>query len=150
MKKILHLLFTVLLASFYCTAQETSQPVLNKSNRIILHFDDTTGLFIQVGRILIDRGYDIEMADRELGVLRTKGGTCSSEYYHYTEMKTIFRDSTITIYAVNHSGNIFYDVKFTQKKGYIKTTINKAWQEMMTIAGMLKPKTITYSRFEGL
>ena len=102
MKKILHLLCVFAFSIITCTAQETTEPVLKSSNRIILHFDDTTGVFTQLGRLLIDRGYDIEMKDREFGILRTK----PSKYYSYSnyhaEIKSIFRDSTVTLYA--HTG----------------------------------------------
>lgn len=142
MKKNLLLLCAFTFAIITCTAQETIQPVLHSSNRIILHFDDTTGVFTQLGRLLIDRGYDIEMKDREFGILRTKPRIYYSDYSFHAEIKTIFRDSTVTIYGDTRFDNYYRDVRYTTKKG------NKTWIEMMKIAEILKPKTITYSHVE--
>lgn len=121
--------------------QETATPILRKSNRIILHFKDTTGLFTQLARILIDRGHDIDFKDRELGILRTKPSTVpGGELFTYKmEVKTVFRDSTITFSGETHQ-NAFdrdynYEVLYT-KKG--------PWAEMMLIGELLKPASITY------
>jgi hypothetical protein len=148
MKRIVLVLSAFLITAITCTAQETTQPVLNKSNRIILHFDDTTGIFTKLGRILVDRGYDIDFKDRELGVLRTKARVWSTYNYSYAEIKTIFRDSTVTIYAASRSQDYVQAVRFTQIKGFTKVTTNSAWVEMMNIADLLKPASISYSRFE--
>src|ERR1044072_9157771 len=102
MKKNLQLLCIFAFSIITCTAQETAEPVINKSNRIILHFDDTTGLFNKLGRILIDSGYDIDIVAREFGILRTRITKNYSYKNYHTEIKTIFRDSTVTIYA--HTG----------------------------------------------
>lgn len=146
MKKTLYLTCSLLLNIFFCTAQETTQPVHNKSNRIILHFDDTTGVFTQLGRIFIDRGYDIDFKDRDLGILRTKPRVWYSNFFSYAEIKSIFRDSTVTLYSETNSRNFIFEVRYTRKKG---DKTNSAWAEMMKIAEMLKPKSITYSRFEA-
>lgn len=148
MKKIVLVLSAFLITAITCTAQETTEPIHRKSNRIILHFDDTTGLFLQMGRILIDRGYDIDFKDRELGILRTKQRVWFREYYTYGEIKTIFRDSTVTIYAESHSRDFTYEVKYFQRKGFDKAATNGIWEELMNIANMLRPKYITYTRFE--
>jgi len=62
----------ILLISVKGFAQETTEPIKNKSNRIILHFKDTTGLFTRLAKDLIDRGYELETKDRDLGILKTK------------------------------------------------------------------------------
>jgi hypothetical protein len=146
MKKNLQLLCALAFAITTCTAQETTEPVTNKSNRIILHFDDTTGLFTKLGRILIDRGYDIDWKDREFGILRTSPGKHYSYANYHTQIKTIFRDSTVTLYAYTGYNEINDEVKYTPKKGFIHSIDNKAWVEMMKMAEMLKPKKITYTR----
>jgi hypothetical protein len=148
MKKIVLVLSAFLITAITCTAQETTAPVHKKSNRIILHFDDTTGLFLQLGRIFIDRGYDIDFKDRELGVIRTKQRIWFREYYTFGEIKTIFRDSTVTIYAESHSRDYTYEVKFYHRKDFDKSTPKSVWEELMNIGNMLKPKYITYTRFE--
>ena len=130
---------------------ETAAPVLNKSNRIILHFKDTTGLFTALARILIDRGHDIEYKDREFGILRTKPGTIpgGDSYNDQMEVKTIFRDSTITFSSAVHSLAFFpesfyesrYELMFTKNR---KNITNLPWNELMLIAGLLKPVSVTY------
>jgi hypothetical protein len=133
-------------------AQETSTPVLNKSNRIILHFTDTTGKLTQLARIFIDRGYDIDMKDRELGILRTKPSPLRDGYswFDQVEILTIFRDSTITFSGITYSistSNDFvkyedkYEVSYS-KKGY--RNIMLSWEEMTKIAELLKPASLSY------
>jgi hypothetical protein len=150
----LYLSFFLLLAGASVLAQDTATPVLNKSNRIILHFTDTTGKFLELARIFIDRGYDIDMKDPELGILRTKPGPLrgASHFTDQVEIKTIFRDSTITFSGVTYSvsfGHDFsnYDIKsevsYLNKKRY--RTIILSWEEMGKIAALLKPAFITYS-----
>jgi hypothetical protein len=148
MKKNLQLLCAFAFAITTCTAQETTEPVINKSNRIILHFDDTTGIFNQLGRILIDRGYDIEWKDREFGILRTRPAKYYSNANYHSEIKSIFRDSTVTLYAHTGYSEINDEVKYTIKKGIIHGLDNKIWAEMMKMAEMLKPQKITYTRVE--
>lgn len=148
MKKNLQLLCIFALSIITCTAQETTEPVLKSSNRIILHFDDTTGVFTRMGKLLIDLGYDIEYKDREFGILRMKPLIYSSERNSYASLKTIFRDSTVTLYSDFGLENYIRDVKYTTQKGILTGISTKAWAEMMKIAELLKPKTITYSRFE--
>lgn len=135
-------------------AQDTTTvPVLNKSNRIILHFTDTTGKFIQLARMLVDRGYDIEMKDRELGVLRTKPSALrgGNSFFDQVEIKTVFRDSTITFSAVSYTestGSDFVRYKITYEVFYSKKphrNIMLSWEEMVKIAEVLKPAFITYS-----
>ena len=129
------------------TGQETATPVLNKSNRIILHFKDTTGLFTALARILIDRGHDIEYKDRELGILRTKPSPIPGGYSYSDQMdvKTIFRDSTITFSCAVHErifqDEFHYGLVFTKKRNNI---IDISWDEMMLITGLLKPVSVTY------
>jgi hypothetical protein len=133
-------------------AQETTTPVLNKSNRIILHFKDTTGIFTQLARLLIDRGYDIDMKDHELGILRTKPSPLRGGYSwsDQVEILTIFRDSTITFSGITYTTNmsqdfVRYEMKYEvsySKKGY--RNIMLSWEEMRTIAELLKPTSISY------
>jgi hypothetical protein len=133
------------------SGQETAAPVVNKTNRIILHYKDTTGLFTALARILIDRGHDIEYKDREFGLLRTKPGTIpgGDSYNERMEVKTVFRDSTITISSAVHSLTCFhdsfyesqYELMFTKNR---KNITNLPWNELMLIAGLLKPESLTY------
>jgi hypothetical protein len=149
----LYLFFFLLLTVAFAQAQDTTAPVLNKSNRIILHFTDTTGKFTQLARILIDRGYDIDMIDREFGILRTKpsplrGGDVFTDQ---VEIKTLFRDSTITFSGVFHyegSGRDFTRYEDKLEVSYSKkmtSYIMLSWEEMGKIAELLKPAFITYS-----
>jgi len=148
----LYLSFFLLLTGASVLAQDTTAPVLNKSNRIILHFTDTTGKFTQLARLLIDRGYDIDMKDRELGILRTKPSPLRGGYVFtdQVEIKTIFRDSTITFSGVTYSESshdfiislVRNEVSYT-KKWY--RNILLSWEEMEKIAELLKPAFITYS-----
>jgi hypothetical protein len=150
----LYLSFILLLTIASVQAQETNAPVLNKSNRIILHFTDTTGKFKQLTRIFIDRGYDIDMRDQELGILRTKPGSLrgANSFTDQVEIKTIFRDSTITFSGVTYSvsyGQDFsnYEIKnevfYSNKKRHHNIILS--WEEMGRIAELLKPRSITYS-----
>jgi hypothetical protein len=143
MKKLYLLSCFMLITAIHISAQETSTPILNKSNRIILHFDDTTGLFTQLARILIDRGYDIEMKDRELGILRTKPSPLpvGPSFYNQLELKTIFRDSTITFSGVGYLSDSKFEVLFTKRWTRL---LMLSWEEMMTIAELLKPDFISY------
>jgi hypothetical protein len=150
----LYLSFILLLTCASLPAQDTTTtPVLNKSTRMILHFTDTVGKFSQLARILVDRGHDIEMKDRELGILRTKPSQLrgSSSFMNQVEIKTIFRDSTITISGVTHELWLGNDSRYQIKSEavYSKRSILHnnmlSWEEMTRIAELLKPSFITYS-----
>jgi hypothetical protein len=149
----LYLFFFLLLTVAFAQAQDTTAPVLNKSNRIILHFTDTTGKFTQLARILIDRGYDIDMIDREFGILRTKPSPLrgATEFTDQVEIKTIFRDSTVIFSGVYHSES--YGRSFTGYEVKTEVSFSKrwnpdimlSWEEMGKVAELLKPAFITYS-----
>jgi len=134
-------------------AQDTTAPVLNKSNRIILHFTDTTGKFTQLAHILIDRGYDIDMKDRELGILRTKPGPLrgGESFTDQVEIKSLFGDSTVTFSGVTYSETYSHDFVHYQIRNEVFYTKKKyrnimlSWEEMGKIAELLKPAFITYS-----
>lgn len=145
MKKNLPLLCVFACSMITCIAQETTEPVQNNSNRIILHFDDTTGIFTQLGKLFIDRGYDIEFKDREFGILRTRPTIYYTRSNFLPEIKSIFRDSTVTLYAQIVLTDFSYVVRYTTKKGFIFAPVHNTWMEMMQIAEKLKPKTITYA-----
>jgi hypothetical protein len=151
----LYLSFILLLACTSLLAQDTTTtPVLNKSTRMILHFTDTSGKFSQLARILTDRGHDIEMKDRELGILRTKASQLrgSSNYTDQVEIKAIFRDSIITFSGVTYEMRFGTDLNRYQSKSEAVYTTRKilgnnmlSWEEMGKIAELLKPQSITYS-----
>ncbi|THU39518.1 glycosyltransferase family 1 protein [Niastella caeni] len=148
MKKLYFISCFLLTIGTTVLAQETATPVLNKSNRIILHFKDTTGLFTQLARILTDRGHDIDMKDRELGILRTKPSPVPGghSFDDQMEIKSIFRDSTITFSGVVHwyplrNEEFRYEVTFTKKRRHV-TDIS--WDELIMIAGLLKPASVSY------
>jgi len=144
----LYLCCFLLLMGASASAQETTDAIWNKSNRIILHFTDTTGLFTQLARIFIDRGYDIDMKDRELGILRTKPSRLPGTDLGTDELeiKTIFRDNTITfsgaLYSEGYSHVYKYDVVYAKKT--FRDNL-KSWEEMLTIAELLQPASISYS-----
>ena len=134
----------------------TTTPVLNKSTRMILHFTDTIGKFSQLARILTDRGHDIEMKDRELGILRTKASQLrgSSSYNNQVEIRAIFRNNTITFSGVTHElwygGDSRYGIKseaIYSKKNYNHNNL-LSWEEMGRIAELLKPESITYTEVD--
>jgi hypothetical protein len=148
-----YLSFFLLMTGVSVLAQDTTAPVLNKSNRIILHFTDTTGKFTQLARILIDRGYDIDMKDRELGILRTKPSPLhgGAHFTDKVEIKTIFRDSTITFSGVTYTesyGHDFVRYEIESEVSYSKKkyrNIMLSWEEMGKLAQLLQPAFITYS-----
>ena len=150
----LYLSFILLMTCASLQAQDTTTaPVLNKSTRMILHFTDTVGKFSQLARILVDRGHDIEMKDRELGILRTKASQLcgSSNYNSQVEIRAIFRDNIITLSGVTHElwsgGDYRYGVKseaIYSKKFYHHNNL-LSWEEMGRIAELLKPESITYT-----
>jgi hypothetical protein len=147
-----YLSFFLLLTVVSVRAQETNSPVLNKSNRIILHFTDTTGKFMQLARIFIDREHDIDMKDQELGILRTKPGLLrgGSSFADQVEIKTIFRDSTITFSGVTYSQSFIrdysvYEIKYEVSYSKKPHNVMLSWEEMGRIAELLKPDFITYS-----
>jgi hypothetical protein len=149
-----YLSFFLFLTGASVLAQDTTTPVLNKSNRIVLHFTDTTGKFMQLAHILIDRGHNIEMKDPELGILRTKPSPLrgSSSFSDQVEINTIFRDSTITFSGVTHEQWFGYGLSRYEVKSeaiYSTKKINRnnmlSWEEMGRIAELLKPAFITYS-----
>jgi hypothetical protein len=153
MNKFYLALFLLLTGESVPAQDTTSAPVLNKSNRIILHFTDTTGKFTQLARVLIDRDFDIEMKDRELGILRTKPSPLRGGY-NFTdelEIKTVFRDSTITFSGITYtetSGSDFVRYRITYEVFYSKKphrNVMLSWNEMVKIADVLKPAFITYS-----
>jgi hypothetical protein len=151
----LYLAIFLLLTGASLRAQDTTAiPVLNKSTRMILHFTDTVGKFSQLARILVDRGHDIEMKDRELGILRTKPSQLrgGSNFTDQVEIKTIFRDSTITFSGVTYELGFGRDLSVYEVKSEAIYSTKKilrnnmlSWQEMGRIAELLKPAFITYS-----
>ena len=153
MSKFYLFLFLFLTGASVFAQDTTTAPVLNKSNRIILHFTDTTGKFTQLARLLIDRDYDIEMKDRELGILRTKPSPLrgGNSFVDRLEIKTVFRDSTITFSGVSYTesfGNDFVRYKITYEVFYSKKphrNVMLSWEEMVKIAEVLKPAFITYT-----
>jgi hypothetical protein len=149
MKKNLQLLCAFAFAITTCTAQETTEPVKNSSNRIILHYDDTTGLFTQLVKVLIDKGYDIEWKDREFGILRTAPKYLFEYTQTFSVIKALFSDSTITIYGIGRQYDSYNEAKPAkikeEKRGSLAT---RTWNEMMKIAELMKPKSITYAHVE--
>lgn len=149
MKKNLQLLCAFAFAITTCTAQETTQPVLKRSNRIILHYDDTTGLFTQLAKIFIDEGYDIEWKDREFGILRTAPKYLFEYYQTFSVIKSLFRDSTIILYGFGRQSDFYTEAKFLRYKEIYRGDVSyRTWNEMMKIAELMKPKSITYARVE--
>jgi hypothetical protein len=150
MKKLYILSSLLLFIGVQLSGQETATPILDKSNRIILHCKDTSGLFTALARILIDRGHDIEYKDRELGILRTKPSTIPGGYSYNEQMavKTVFRDSTITFSGAIHSltflGESQYESHYEAVFSKKRNIINLPWNELTLIAGLLKPDSVTY------
>jgi hypothetical protein len=140
MKSIILLTFLTVGATAF--GQGTTEPVKNKSNRIILHFKDTTGLFIRFAKDLIDRGYDLETKDRDLGLIKTKPTDQPGGWSFKNEIKAVIRDSTLTLSDNMYSGGYKFDLYYVTKKGIIHY---KAWVHLMEIANSLKPDLITYS-----
>lgn len=122
--------------------QQTSLPVKNKSNRIILHFKDTTGLFTLFAKSLIDQGYEFQEKDRELGILKTKPLKHPGGWSFENEIKAVFRDSTLMLSDIMYSGGYKFDLMYVEKKGIIHY---KAWNYIMEIANSLKPQFIMYA-----
>lgn len=148
----LYLTFILLLMLAAVQAQEINAPISN-SNRIILHFTDTTGKFMQLARIFVERDYDIDMKDHELGVLRTKPSPLrgAGSFSDKVEIKTVFRDSTITFSAVTYAQSFGHDFSTYQvnQEVYYSTKPRRnatlSWEEMARIAALLKPAFITYT-----
>lgn len=141
MKTIVYTALFFILTSINVFSQETSEPVRNKSNRIILHFKDTTGLFVRLSKDLVDKGYDMENRDREIGLIKTKPTEHPGGWSFKNEIKAVFRDSTIVLSDVMYSGGYTFDLFYVTRKGVIHS---KAWSQMMEIANGLKPDAITY------
>lgn len=121
-------------------AQETTEPVKNKSNRIILHFKDTTGLFIRTAKELVDRGYDLEIKDRETGVIKTKIRDLPGGWSHSVQIRALFKDSTLTFSATqprDFSWDIFYMTR--------KSTFSQTWNELLFLSNKLQPVSIGYA-----
>ena len=149
MKKNLQLLCAFAFAITTCTAQETTEPVLKSSNRIILHYDDTTGLFTQLVKILIEKGYDIEWKDREFGILRTAPKYLFEYYETYSVIKSLFRDSTIILYGFGRQSDFYTEAKFSKYKEFYRGDVShRTWNDMLKIAELMKPKNITYAHVE--
>jgi hypothetical protein len=141
MVKLTGLLMCVLLIYVEGMGQETVEPVKNKSNRIVLHFNDTTGLFTRLAKDLIDRGYELETKDRDLGMLKTKPTDQPGGWSFKNEIKAVFRDSTIVLSDIMYSGGYKFDLCYVTRKGIIHY---KAWSHLMEIANGLKPERIAY------
>ena len=136
--------FTFILL-FSCTQlvaqQQTIDPVKNKSNRIILHYRDTTGLFTRLAKYLIDRGYDLDTKDRETGVIKTKVRNRPGGWSHSVQIRALFRDSTLT-FSATQPKDFSWDIFYMTRKG---TTFYQTWNELMLIANHLTPDRISYS-----
>lgn len=121
-------------------SQETTEPINKKSNRIIFHFNDTTGLFTSLTKILIDKGYDLETKDRETGVIKTKTRDMPGGWAFSIQMRALFRDSTVT-FSATQPRDFSWDIFYLAGKG---TTFNKIWNEMLAIGQEMKPLRIGY------
>jgi hypothetical protein len=85
--------------------------------------------------------------------LRTKPGSLrgGNSFKDQVEIKTIFRDSTITFSGVTYSestGHDFSTYEIKYEVFYSKKPIRNimlSWEEMGRIAELLKPGFITYS-----
>lgn len=139
MKQSILILLTLLAFKVY--SQQTTEPVKNKSNRIVLHFKDTSGLFTKLAKTLIDMGYEIEEKDRDLGTLKTKPTDQPGGWSFKNEIRAVFRDSTITLSDNMYSGGYKFDLFYVTRKGVIHY---KAWNHLMEIANGLKPEHITF------
>lgn len=128
------------------SAQETTGPVNKKINRIILHFKDTTGLFVQLGRILIDRDYDIDFKDAAFGVIKTKSKRIGSVFNYDFSLKAVFRDSTITFTGLfyNQPGSGPYDIQYKNAE----ITKSGTGKEILAISALLHPASVTYKYIE--
>lgn len=142
MNKFTFLSCVLLLIGVNSSGQGTSEPVKNKSNRIILHFKDTTGLFTKLAKSLIDMGYEFEEKDRELGILKTKPMDQPGGWSFKNEIKAVFRDSALTLSDVMLTSGYRFDLFYVTKKGVIHY---RAWNHLMEIANSLKPDSITYT-----
>jgi len=120
--------------------QETIEPVKNKSNRIILHFKDTTGLFIRFAKELIDRGYDLETKDRETGIIKTKVRSLPGGWAHNVQIRSLFRDSTITLSA-SQPADFSFDVFYITRK---ESTFYQTWNELLFLARQLNSDNIGF------
>jgi hypothetical protein len=149
MKKNLQLLCAFALVITTCTAQETTEPVKKSSNRIILHYDDTTGLFTQLVKIFIDKGYDIEWKDREFGIVRTGPKYLFDFAQTFSVIKALLKDSTIILYGFGRQYDFYNEARSARNKEENKGSIaTRTWNEMMKIAELMKPKSITYAHVD--
>lgn len=121
--------------------QQTPEPVKNKSNRIILYFNDTTGIFSNFARILTDRSYDLETKDREVGIIKTKVRELPGGWSHSVQIRCLFRDSTVTLSATQPR-DFTWDIFYMTRKG---TTFYQTWNELLYLGSQLKPIRIAYS-----
>lgn len=121
--------------------QETAEPVKNKSNRIILHYKDTTGLFIRTAKELTDRGYDLDTKDREAGIIKTKVRALPGGWSHSVQIRALFRDSTLT-FSATQPQDFSWDIFYMTRKG---TTFFQTWNEIIYLSNQLRPERITYA-----
>lgn len=142
MNKLSFILCFILLISIKSEAQQqTSQPIKNKSNRIILHYNDTSGLFTKLAKDLIDRGYDLEIKDRETGVIKTKVRNLPGGWAHSVQIRALFRDSTLT-FSATQPKDFSWDIFYVTRKG---STLYQTWNELLYIANELNPDRISYA-----
>lgn len=121
--------------------EQTSEPVKNKSNRIILFFNDTAGIFTQFAKILTDRSYDFETKDREVGIIKTKVRDLPGGWSHSVQIRCLFRDSTVTLSATQPR-DFSWDIFYMTRKG---STFYQTWNELLYLGNQLKPYRIAYS-----
>lgn len=139
MKRLLLLIFIVY--TFPSYGQETPEPIKNKSNRIILYFKDTTGIFTHFARILTDRSYDLETKDREVGIIKTKVRDLPGGWAHSVKIRCLFRDSTVTLSATQPN-DFSFDIFYITRKS---STFYQTWNELLFLGNQLKPYRIAYS-----
>jgi hypothetical protein len=120
--------------------QQTSEPIKNKSNRIILYLKDTAGAFSHFAKILTDRSYDLEIKDRETGIIKTTIRNLPGGWAHKVQIRCLFRDSTMTLSA-NQPNDFSFDVFYMTRKG---STFYQTWNELLTLAEQMKPSRIAY------
>lgn len=140
-KRLLFIIIVLLIAVKSQGQIQTAEPIKNKSNRIILHFRDTTGLFTRLAKDLIDRGYDLETKDRETGVIKTKVRNLPGGWSHSVQIRALLRDSTLT-FSATQPNDFSWDIFYMTRKG---TTFHQTWNELMNIALQLQPDRIRYA-----
>jgi hypothetical protein len=158
-----HFLLAVLLAATTPALAQTVPPVgteaaqpFKKANTIVIHTTDSTGLaYKKIAQAILEAGYTIDRADKELGFINTKAKTLAKSGTQNTVQANIKRVGAETLVELRGAFSMpamaaMYAVMAgdtpTQYRGMKGSPIMSSWDEMMRVATLYRGDALGFKQ----